>query len=197
MFADNPKSKGRKLRGKFSERSKKGRGRYSDSTKKKFQDPAQQHRISVFQDTVEYLNMEIKPQYLGKRFEKESYLLTFEEIDEKFDELIDLTKLTRHPLRVFVRNKDTLDGAYEVNKVLTNAMELTEKKKALVGNNKVAESNLKKRESEETEKEEEESTTPKILVLNYASKFEPGGGVRSGKTAQEEELYRRTSYCYI
>lgn len=31
------------------------------------------------------------------------------------------------------------------------------------------------------------------LVLNMASCFKPGGGVRSGKTAQEEEIFRRTN----
>lgn len=31
-----------------------------------------------------------------------------------------------------------------------------------------------------------------VLVLNMASEFKPGGGVRSGKTAQEECIFRRT-----
>ncbi len=31
-------------------------------------------------------------------------------------------------------------------------------------------------------------------ILNMASKFKPGGGVRTGKKAQEEELFRRTNY---
>ncbi len=31
------------------------------------------------------------------------------------------------------------------------------------------------------------------LVLNMASKFKPGGGVASGKTAQEEVIFRRTN----
>jgi uncharacterized protein (TIGR02452 family) len=31
------------------------------------------------------------------------------------------------------------------------------------------------------------------LVLNMASKFKPGGGVRNGKMAQEEEIFRRTN----
>ena len=31
------------------------------------------------------------------------------------------------------------------------------------------------------------------LVLNMASDFKPGGGVRSGKTAQEEVIFRRSS----
>lgn len=33
----------------------------------------------------------------------------------------------------------------------------------------------------------------KVLVLNMASEFKPGGGVRNGRTAQEEELFRRTN----
>jgi uncharacterized protein (TIGR02452 family) len=33
----------------------------------------------------------------------------------------------------------------------------------------------------------------KILVLNMASKFKPGGGVESGRTAQEECIFRRTN----
>lgn len=32
------------------------------------------------------------------------------------------------------------------------------------------------------------------LVLNFASDFVPGGGVRKGSMAQEEELFRRTNY---
>ena len=32
-----------------------------------------------------------------------------------------------------------------------------------------------------------------ILVLNMASKWKPGGGVRTGKTAQEEDIFRRTN----
>lgn len=32
-----------------------------------------------------------------------------------------------------------------------------------------------------------------IFVLNMASKFKPGGGVRNGKTAQEEVIFRRTN----
>ena len=31
------------------------------------------------------------------------------------------------------------------------------------------------------------------LVINMASDFKPGGGVASGKTAQEEELFRRSN----
>ncbi len=34
---------------------------------------------------------------------------------------------------------------------------------------------------------------PKILVLNLASAFRPGGGSRTGATAQEEDLCRKTS----
>ena len=33
------------------------------------------------------------------------------------------------------------------------------------------------------------------LVLNMASGFQPGGGVAKGSTAQEEELFRRTTAC--
>lgn len=33
----------------------------------------------------------------------------------------------------------------------------------------------------------------KIMVLNMASSYKPGGGVKSGKTAQEECLFRRSS----
>jgi uncharacterized protein (TIGR02452 family) len=33
-----------------------------------------------------------------------------------------------------------------------------------------------------------------IMILNMASKYKPGGGVRSGALAQEEELFRRTNY---
>lgn len=33
----------------------------------------------------------------------------------------------------------------------------------------------------------------KILILNMASDFKPGGGVNSGKTAQEEVIFRRTN----
>ncbi len=36
-------------------------------------------------------------------------------------------------------------------------------------------------------------TSSKILVLNMASKYKPGGGVRNGRTAQEECLFRRTN----
>ena len=32
------------------------------------------------------------------------------------------------------------------------------------------------------------------MYLNMASKFKPGGGARSGASAQEEELFRRTNY---
>jgi uncharacterized protein (TIGR02452 family) len=40
-----------------------------------------------------------------------------------------------------------------------------------------------------------EISDPKILVLNYASDYVPGGSVAKGKRAQEEELFRRTNYC--
>lgn len=33
------------------------------------------------------------------------------------------------------------------------------------------------------------------LVLNMASEGRPGGGVKKGSRAQEEELFRRTNYC--
>ena len=33
----------------------------------------------------------------------------------------------------------------------------------------------------------------RVLVLNMASDYKPGGGVRSGKTAQEECLFRRSN----
>ncbi len=36
--------------------------------------------------------------------------------------------------------------------------------------------------------------TAKILVLNMASEYRPGGGVEHGSMAQEEELFRRTDY---
>ena len=39
----------------------------------------------------------------------------------------------------------------------------------------------------------QENNTRKILVLNMASAMKPGGGVLSGKTAQEECLFRRTN----
>lgn len=39
----------------------------------------------------------------------------------------------------------------------------------------------------------EEKLNP--LVLNMASEYVPGGGVRKGSTAQEESLFRRTNYC--
>ena len=35
---------------------------------------------------------------------------------------------------------------------------------------------------------------PDIVVFNFASDFVPGGGVRKGSRAQEEELFRRTDY---
>lgn len=34
------------------------------------------------------------------------------------------------------------------------------------------------------------------LVLNMASDYHPGGGVARGASAQEEELFRRTNYCF-
>jgi uncharacterized protein (TIGR02452 family) len=34
-----------------------------------------------------------------------------------------------------------------------------------------------------------------VLVLNMASEYKPGGGVRNGKTAQEEVLFRRSNAC--
>ena len=36
----------------------------------------------------------------------------------------------------------------------------------------------------------------KPMVLNMASNFRPGGGVRKGSKAQEEDLFRKTNYCY-
>jgi uncharacterized protein (TIGR02452 family) len=33
----------------------------------------------------------------------------------------------------------------------------------------------------------------RVLALNMASDYKPGGGVRNGKTAQEEELFRRSN----
>lgn len=38
-----------------------------------------------------------------------------------------------------------------------------------------------------------DSRVSKILVLNFANPFKPGGGVRAGATAQEEDLCRRSS----
>lgn len=37
--------------------------------------------------------------------------------------------------------------------------------------------------------------TGKVLVLNMCSDMKPGGGVRNGRTAQEEEIFRRTTAC--
>lgn len=39
----------------------------------------------------------------------------------------------------------------------------------------------------------EEKLNP--MILNMASEYVPGGGVRKGSTAQEESLFRRTNYC--
>lgn len=38
-----------------------------------------------------------------------------------------------------------------------------------------------------------DSSVDKVLVLNFANPFNPGGGVRTGATAQEEDLCRRSS----
>jgi len=37
----------------------------------------------------------------------------------------------------------------------------------------------------------------KTLVLNLASEICPGGGVAKGSMAQEEEIFRRTNYCFF
>ena len=42
-------------------------------------------------------------------------------------------------------------------------------------------------------KQEDPSTQEKVLVLNFANAFHPGGGVRYGANAQEEDLCRKSS----
>lgn len=39
------------------------------------------------------------------------------------------------------------------------------------------------------------TSSHRVLVLNMASDFKPGGSVRTGGTAQEEELFRRSNAC--
>lgn len=41
--------------------------------------------------------------------------------------------------------------------------------------------------------DEGNTTSQHLMILNMASKYKPGGGVRSGQAAQEEELFRRSN----
>ena len=153
MYFD-PKKKGSELRGERSGRKGKGKKNFRKKRTPYNVDPdnPQHVLVQVFKDTQGYIKQSFLPKLLGRNPEQESYLLTIQEINDKFAET-DLKTLIEHKVEVTVANECTVVGAY----------------------------NMRKRHE-------------KVLVLNLASDFVPGGGVKKGRAAQEEELFRRTTY---
>lgn len=153
MYFD-PKKKGRELRGERSGRKGKGKKNFRKKRTPYNVDPDNpQHVLAeVFKNTQGYIKQNFLPRLIGHDPEQESYLLTIQEINEKFAE-IDLNTLKEYKVEVTVANECTVVGAY----------------------------NMRKKHK-------------KVLVLNLASDFVPGGGVKKGRAAQEEELFRRTTY---
>jgi uncharacterized protein (TIGR02452 family) len=109
----NPKDRGRELRGKFSERSGKGKKKPDDSKKIKFNDPEMVKMQEIYEDTKDYLRDVKQVHYVGTRFEKDTICFSIDEMNEQFED-IDLTTLTKYKTDVHVVKQDTLVTALSV-----------------------------------------------------------------------------------